>query len=64
MITAKNVSKENIYVQILLPDTQIYGIGQYAGEDAPNDSEMMWEKLVSRQMSIFKLSDESTLKSL
>lgn len=42
---------------------QRYGVGQYSGEDAPNDGEMMWEKLVSQHPNILLVVSGHVLHS-
>lgn len=44
--TRMNIENDHSWVP------QRYGVGQYTGEDAPNDGEMMWKKLVSQYPNI------------
>lgn len=42
---------------------QRYGVGQYTGEEAPNDGEMMWEKLISQHPNILMVVSGHVLHS-
>lgn len=55
--TRMNINKDHSWVP------QRYGVGQYSGEDAPNDGEMMWEKLVSQYPNILMVVSGHVLHS-
>jgi len=55
--TRMNIGSDHAWVP------QRYGVGQYTGEDAPNDGEMMWEKLVGQHPNILMVVSGHVLHS-